>query len=73
MIKHAHVAATLTAGEIAPWAALPLAAFEPVEKPARTLLAWEGETWAEIDPQTGHIIATGTVGSDDCRSRAVRA
>lgn len=35
---------------------------EPVPKPWRSQLVWEGETWAEIDPETGEIIATGTIG-----------
>lgn len=61
-MKHAHVADTLTASEIAPWAALAIFDTEPVETPARVLVAWDGEAWAEIDPNTGRILCTGTVG-----------
>ena len=51
---------TLVTGErIAPFAVLAAADAEPVERPARTLLVWEGAAWCEIDPVTGAVLARG--------------
>lgn len=63
-MKHAHVADTLIASEIAPWAVMAEASCERIESPARALIAWDGEAWAEIDPVTGDVIATGTIGRE---------
>jgi hypothetical protein len=37
---------------------------EPVERPSRTVIEWNGGEWMEWDPATGEIIATGTIGSE---------
>ena len=34
--------------------------FEPLPRPARTCLLWDGTEWAEIDPATGEILSTGS-------------
>lgn len=63
-MKHARVDDTLTWAENTPdWAVLLAGDCEPPERPSRICLVWEGETWAEIDPATGRIVCTGTVGS----------
>lgn len=34
---------------------------EPVPRPARLALWWDGRRWAEIDPATGDVVAVGCV------------
>ena len=62
MTLPATITETLTQGEM-PGAVFALADFdpEPPRKPWRAPLEWDGEAWAEIDPDTGEIIATGTI------------
>lgn len=68
-MKHAHVDETLTTGErlapfvepVAPWARLAEPVSEPLPRPSRTVLEWDGADWMEWNPATGEIIATGTV------------
>lgn len=58
-MKHCHVAATLTRADLeAPFALGDLDA-EPLPKPSRAALEWDGARWAEIDPATGTVLAIG--------------
>ena len=50
-MKHAHVEATLLAGEgIAPFAALADPDADPVERPSRLQCEWDGAAFTERDP-----------------------
>jgi len=60
--KHPHVPETLTTGErLAPFAILAEAELEPIAKPTRCALDWDGDRWVETDPETGAEIARGTL------------
>ena len=60
--KHGFVDATLTAGErLAPFARLAAPDPEPLDKPTRCGLDWDGDDWTEWDPATGTELARGTV------------
>lgn len=61
-MKHAHVADTLTYAPA--WAVLADPVCEALDQPERAPLVWDGETWAEIDPQTGDVLCRGTIGCE---------
>lgn len=68
-MKHTHVAATLTTAErIAPFAVLIDPDHEPLPEPTRVGLMWDGLEWAEIDVETGDVLARGTIGDRELRS-----
>ena len=62
-MKHQFVDETLLTGErIAPFAILAQPGDEPLPKPTRAGLLWDGPCWSEFDPRTGQITAKGADG-----------
>ncbi len=68
-MKHAFVSETLTSAErSAPFAVLKDDDGEPLPAKTRTLMCWDGPEWAEIDAETGGIIARGSTAAGDAQS-----
>lgn len=57
--KHAHVEDTLTRAEREAPFALGTGDGEPLPRPTRLALEWDGPRWAETDPATGYTLFVG--------------
>lgn len=63
VIKHRHVEETLTLAEREAPFRLPHADAEPLPRPTRLALVWDGRRYAEVDPSSGYTLTVGGVRS----------